>query len=219
MTLGFGLVHGMRKTAMTVSHHCVRALLLALVATVAWGCASTRLVNTWHDAKYSGPPLTRIMVIDVTRQAGIRRTFEDQVARQLETKGVSAVASYTLIPEDGEVPKERLAEAVKASGVQGVLVTRLVKVEVQTQVYAAPYDGPPYYGFYGYYSWAWVGLYDAPLVYTYNVVVAETNLFDAANDTLIWSGTTETFPSGNVKKGITAFAAVIINALSAGHII
>ena len=158
------------------------------------------------------------MVIYVTRQAGIRRTFEDQVTRELEAKGVRAVASYTLIPEDGEVPKERLVEAVKESGVQGVLVTRLVKVETETQVYATPY-GPPYYGFYGYYSWAWVGLYDAPLIYTYNVVIAETNLFDAASDTLIWSGTTETFPSGNVRKGIAAFATVIINALAGSHII
>jgi hypothetical protein len=212
-------VCGKQGTAMTVSHHSVRALLLALVATIALGCASTRLVNIWRDVKFSGPPLTRIMVIDVTKQAGIRRTFEDQFVQQLEAKGVRAVASYTLIPEDGEVPRERLAEAIKDSGVQGVLVTRLVRVDVQTQVYAAPYDGPAYYGFYGYYSWAWVGLYDAPLIYTYNVVIAETNLFDAANDTLIWSGTTETFPSGNVKKGITAFATVIIKALLASRII
>jgi hypothetical protein len=219
MALGLDIVHGMRTTATTVSHHCVRALLLALAATIVWGCASTRLVNTWRDTKYSGPRLTSVMVINVTRQAGIRRTFEDQFVRTLEVKGVRAVASYTLIPEGGEVPKERLVEAVKEAGVQGVLVTRLVNVEVQTQVYAGPYAGPPYYGFYGYYSWAWVGLYDAPLVYAYNVVTAETNLFDAANDTLIWSGTTETFPTGNVKKGITAFAAVIINALSASHII
>lgn len=204
---------------MTASHHSAGTLLLALAAIVAWGCASTRLVNTWQDPKYSGPGLTRIMVIDVTRQAGIRRTFEDQFVRLLEAKGVRAVASYTLIPEDGEVPKERLAEAVKESGVQGVLVTRLVKVEVQTQVYAGPYDGLPYYGFYGYYSWAWVGLYDAPLVYAYNVVTAETNLFDAANDTLLWSGTTETFPSGNVTKSIAAFATVVVNALSASHFI
>ena len=204
---------------MTVSHHSARTLLLALAATIAWGCASTRLVSSWQDPEFSGPLLTRIMVIDVTRQAGIRRTFEDQVVQQLEAKGVRAVASYTLIPEDGEVPKERLAEAVKESGVNGVLVTRLVKVERQTQVYAGTYVGPPYYGFYGYYSWAWVGLYDAPQVYAYNVVIAETNLFDAANDTLIWSGTTETFPPRDVKKGITAFAAVIINALMASHII
>jgi len=201
-----------------MTRFATHALRLTLVATIASGCASTRLVNTWQDPKYSGPSLTRIMVIDVTKQAGIRRTFEDEFVRQLDAKGVRAVASYTLIPEDGAVAKERLAEAVKESGVQSVLITRLVRVETQTQIYAGSYP-PPYYGFYGYYSWAWVGYYDPPQIYTYDVVIAETNLFDASSDTLIWSGTTETFPSRDVKQGIGRFASVIIQALSAGHII
>ena len=195
------------------------ALLLFLAAAFASGCASTQIVNAWQDPKFSGPPLKRIMVIGVTKQAGIRRTFEDQFVRELDAKGVPGVASYTLIPEDGEVPKERLAQAVKESGVEGVLITRLVKVEVQTQVYAAPYAGPPYFGFYGYYSSAWVGYYDPPQIYSYDIVTAETNLFDAASDTLIWSGTTQTFSPRNVKKDARDFANVIIKALSASHII
>ena len=64
-----------------------------------------------------------------------------------------------------------------------------------------------------------LGYYDPPQVYAYDVVTAETNVFDAATDTLIWSGTTETFPPRNVKKDIARFAAVIINALMASHII
>jgi hypothetical protein len=195
------------------------ALLLVLVVLCASGCASTQIINAWQDPKFSGPPLKRVMVIGVTRQAGIRRTFEDQFVSQLRAKGVDGVASYTLIPEDGEVPKERLAQAVRESEVEGVLITRLVRAEVQTQVYAAPYAGPPYFGFYGYYSWAWVGYYDAPQAYSYDVVTAETNLFDATSDTLIWSGTTQTFSARNVKKDAREFADVIIKALSTGRII
>ncbi len=196
-----------------------KVLPLALVGLMAWGCASTRLVNIWQEQKFSGPRLARILVIDVTTQAGIRRTFEDEFVRQLDAKGVQALASYTLIPENGEVPKERLAEAVKESGVQGVIVTRLVRVENSTAVYSGPYPGPPYPGFYGYYSWAWVGYYDPPQLYTYDAVIAETNLFDTASDLLIWSGTTETFSRRDVKQGIREFAAVIIKALSTGHFI
>ena len=196
------------------------ALLLLLVAVIASGCASTQIVNAWQDPKFPGPPLERVMVIDVTKRAGIRRTLEDEFVRELAAKGVQGVASYTLIPEDGEVPKERFTQAVKESGVQGVLITRLVKVEVQTQVYyAGPYGRPPYFGFYGYYSWAWVGYYDPPQVYTYDVVTAETNLFDAVSDTLIWSGTTQTFAPRNAKKDAREFANVIIKALSTSHII
>ena len=198
--------------------------LLLLLAVIASGCASTQIVNVWQDPKFSGPPLKRIMVIGVTKQAGIRRTFEDEFVRALDANGVKGVASYLFIPEDGEVPKERLTEAVKESGVAGVIITRMVKVEVQTQVYAAPYPAPypgpsPYFGFYGYYSSAWIGYYDPPQFYAYDVVTSETNLFDAASDALIWSGTTQTYASRNVRKGARDFANVIVKALVAKQII
>jgi len=192
--------------------------LLVLIVTAALGCASTRIVDTWRDPNFSGPPLKRMMVIGVSKRAGIRRTFEDEFVRELEAKRVQGVASYTFIPEDGEVPKERLVQAVKESGVDGVLITRLVTVETRTQVYPGTYVGPPYFGFYGYYSWAWVGYYEPPQFYTYDVVTAETNVFDAANDRLIWSTTTQTYPS-NVKKDIRDFAGVILKALAESHII
>ena len=196
---------------------CTTALLV-LIVTAALGCASTRILDTWRDPNFSGPPLKRIMVIGVTRQAGIRRTFEDEFVRELEGKGVRGVASYTLIPEDGEVAKERLAQAVKESGVEGVLITRLVKVETRTQVYPGTYVGPPYLGFYGYYSGAWVGYYEPAQIYTYDVVTAETNVFDAATDRLIWSTATQTYPS-SVKKDIRDFARLIVKALAESRII
>jgi hypothetical protein len=196
-----------------------RNALLLLLAVVASGCASTQIVNAWQDPKFAGPPLKQIMIIGVTKQAGIRRTFEDEFVRALDAEGVKGVASYLFIPEDGEVPKDRLAQAVTEAGVEGVIITRLIKVEVQTQVYAAPYVYPPYFGFYGYYSSAWVGYYDPPQVYSYDVVTSETNLFDAASGTLIWSGTTQTVSPTNIKKDARDFANVIIKALAAKHII
>ena len=126
---------------------------------------------------------------------------------------MQAVPSYTLIPEDGEVPKERLAQAVKESGVDGVLITRLVKVERETKVYPGSY-GPPYWGMYGFYSSAWMGFYDPPQIVTYEVVTSEANLFHAQSEKLIWSGTTETFSPRDMDKYIKEFAAEIVKALA-----
>jgi hypothetical protein len=201
--------------------------VLLTVVLAAAGCASTRVINTWQEPKFSGPKVTSVMVIDVTAEAGIRRTFEDEFVRQLNAKGVRAVASYTLIPDNGEVPKDQLADAVKRADVQGVIVTRVVKVmDVPAVVYSGPYyyPGGPYPyaggpGFYGYYSWAWAGYYAAPQAYTYQTVISETNLFDAQTETLIWSGTTQNYPSTNVKAGISEFITVVVKALSASELI
>ena len=196
-----------------MSESAIKLAVVVLVGLGIWGCAPTQLVSSWQDPRFSGPPLKKIMVIGVTKQAGIRRTFEDEFVQQLQAKGVQAVQSYTLIPEDGEAPKERVAQAVKESGVEGVLITRLVKVERGTQVYPGTYPGAPYGGFYGYYSYSWSGFYEPPQVYTYDQVTAETNLFEAKGDLLIWSGTTQTFAPSDIKKDTKQFVSLIVNTL------
>jgi hypothetical protein len=190
--------------------------LIALVGVglLLGACASTQLVNVWKDAQYAGPAITRILVIGVTKQAGIRRTFEDIFVKQLREHRVEAVQSYTLIPEDGEVPRERLAQAVEQSGADGVLVTRLLKVDRQTQIYPGTYAGPPYMGVYGFYSSAWIGFYEPPQIYTYDVVTSETSLFEAKSNHLVWSGTSETLSPRDVRKDTQEFASVIIKALA-----
>lgn len=192
-----------------------RALTMVLAILVLSGCASTQLTNSWRDSRYTGPAFRKILVIGVTRQSGVRRTFEDVFAADLQAHGVSAIPSYTLIPDDGEVPQSRLAQAVKDSGADGVLVTRLVKVDRQTQIYPGSYVGPPFVGFYRFYSTAWIGYYDPPQIYTYDVVTSETSLFEATGNRLVWSGTSETFSPRDVRKDTQEFAGVIIKALSA----
>ena len=192
----------------------MNTLGLALLALLLCACASTKLINSWRDSGYAGPPLSKILVIGVTKQSGIRRTFEDIFAEQLRAHHVEGIRGYTLIPDDGEVPQERLAQAVQASGAQGVLITRLVKVDRQTQYYPGTYVGPRLGGFYGYYSSAWIGFYDPPQYYTYDVVTSETSLFEAKANRLLWSGTSETFSPRDVKRDTSEFASVIIKALA-----
>ena len=55
--------------------------VFALVIAVALGftgCASTRIVNQWSNPDYATPRLRKILVIGVSRQPSIRRTFEDE---------------------------------------------------------------------------------------------------------------------------------------------
>ena len=187
---------------------------LAGCVLLSWACASTKLVNIWRDPGYAGPPITKVLVIGVTKQSGIRRTFEDIFAERLRDYRVTAVQSYTLIPEDGEVSHERLAHAIAQSGADAALITRLVRVDRQIQVYPGTYVGPPFVGFYGFYSSAWVGFYDPPQAYAYDVVTSETTLFEAKTNRLIWSGTSETFAPQDVRKDTQEFVTLIAQALA-----
>jgi len=193
------------------------AATLAIVL-LAGGCASTSLTNQWRNTEFTGPPLKKLLVVGVSKDNAVRRIFEDEFAANLRAAGVEAIPSYTQLPQSGQVDEVTLQNAVAAVGADGVLVTRLVKVQQQTQVMPAVY-GPPGVGFYGWYSSAWVGYYEPPSVYQYDVVTAETSVYGLRKDELIWSGTTETFAPTDVKKETKEFAQIIIAALKKAGVI
>ena len=134
------------------------ALAMAVALGLAACAASTKIVNQWVSPDYTSARFNKIMVIGVSKQPSIRRTFEDEFVKQLKAAGVEAVPSYLYIPEDGQVDEGRLQEAVKRANADGVIITRLVRVEKKTEVSPGFYQPAPAfsYGFYGGYSAAWL---------------------------------------------------------------
>ena len=111
-------------------------------------------------------------MVGVSKQPSIRRTFEDEFVAKLKSAGVDAVPSYLFIPEDGQVEEARLQEAVKRGNADAVIITRLVRVEKKTEVSPGFYQPAPAVtlGYYGGYSAAWLGYYEPPRIYQYDVL-------------------------------------------------
>jgi hypothetical protein len=192
-----------------------RILALAIVFSLgAAGCSSTKLVNQWENPQYSPARFTRILVIGVSREPGLRRNFEDQFVAKLRENGVDAGPSYGVIPEDGPVDEARLQAAVRQAGADGVLMTRLVRVERKTEVTPGYYSpGPAGFGFYPWYSAGWAGYYEPPRVYQYDVYISETSLYDVRQNQLVWSGTVQTTAPRDLNKEIQRYVSTVIKAL------
>jgi len=195
------------------------ASMLGVMTLVIAACASTSLTNSWRDPAYTGPQLKKVMVMGVSTQPSVRRVFEDEFVNELKAAGVEAVASYTLIPQDGKADEATLQRAVHESGADGALISRLVRRETKTQVTPGYYQPVPAMGFYGWYSSAWIGYYEPPTVYQYDVVTLETSLYDIDAQRLLWAGTTETFSPSNVRKDTRDLAKLIIDALKQQRLI
>lgn len=190
------------------------AALMAIAMLVLGACASTSLVNQWKDPAYAARGFKRVMVVGVTKQASTRRTFEDEFVSALKASGVDAVQSYTALAEDGQVEEQKLVKAVETLGADGVITARLVKAEQKTEVTPGYYRPVPTVGFYGWYSSAWMGVYDPPMVYQYDVYTSETSLYDKAGGKVVWSGTAQTSaPGSDVRKEIAAYAKIMIKAM------
>ena len=188
--------------------------IAAALLTALYGCATTELTNTWKDPQYHGGPVKKIMVVGISNQASVRRSFEDTFAQTLKGNGVEAVPSYTVVPEDGQMPEDKLLAAVKQSGADAVLITRMV--ERQTDIAVTPAAPMGMYrttSMSGYYSGAWMGYYEPMAVQEFHYVVAETTLFVAGRSEPVWSGMTRTEESNDIRFATEGFAKPVIAAM------
>jgi hypothetical protein len=190
--------------------------LLGLLALLLLsGCvAQTQITNTWRDSAHAGVRFQKILVMGFGEDGANRRVFEDQFVQTLQAAGVSAVASYTLVSglSDSDLPRVR--DAVAKSGAEAVLTTRLLGVDKRVNVYPAQPVLMPAFGyrrgFSGYYSSVTMM---PPSTYNYSVVTLETNLWHVPGESLVWSGTTETFAPEEARKTSAEFARIIVEAL------
>lgn len=198
---------------MKISPHRIVAWRIIAAALLFSGCAATQIINQWTHPGYTAASFRRIMVIGVSKQTSIRRTFEDEFVAQLKATGIDAVPSYQFIPEDGQVEESRLKQAVTRAGADAVITTRLVRVEKKADIIPGPYGPYPGFGFYRWYSSAWVGFYEPPRLNFYDIYISETSLYDVINDRLVWSGTAKTTELGDIGREIKEYVEIVIEAL------
>jgi hypothetical protein len=143
---------------------------------------------------------------------------------QLTARGVKAIASYKLLPDDGPASQEAIQKAVGEAGADAVLTSRTVSVTNEVRVSPGMVMGPPYPfgwgGFYGYYHGMWSSAYYMPpTVYTVQNVVVDTRLFDAKEFALLWSGSSTTTPTSAMQTTISQFVTTLIEAMAKDGVI
>lgn len=186
------------------------AMLFAGLALILSACASTTLDMTWRDPTYAGRPFTKVLVVGSTDNPDNRRIFEDVVVGELKSRGVEAVASYALIANESDVKRDKVVEAVKTSGADSVLSTRLVGIETKTAVVPGQSPGAGDVDLYRYYS---------PLEpqttirQDYQIANLESNLFDAKTGKMVWWGRSQTFPTTDIGRIGRELGRNVIGAL------
>ena len=179
-------------------------------------CAGTTMTKSWRSPDYKGQPLKKLLVVGVSDEPDLRRSFEKEFVKELKAAGVDAIPSYALLPENGQADQAQLSQAVKEANSDGALITRLVRVDVQTEVGSV--FTPVGIGFYGGYAVAWAGYYNVPVSHT-DTVVLQTDLYSVNEPQLLWSATTQTVAATSIQKDLPGFAKLIIGELKKQRLI
>ena len=195
-----------------MSSQFVKAIAtLCLVVGIA-ACATTYVMQSWVNHEAQKPK--SVMIFGVTREESLRRNYEDTLARLLTTEGLRAETSYGLLKTEGEVPKEKVLDAVRKAGVESVFITRLVRLTKQVDAIPAPgpawQAGPPPLG--AYYSSYWPAYYaDSYQLIEREFAYVESNLYQAQTSTLIMSVLTRTEDPNYGIGQVNELAKLIVN--------
>jgi hypothetical protein len=184
-------------------------VLLTLAITVV-GCASTEMTNTWTDPSAKGASLSKVAVVCMTKDEGLRRMAEDAAAAQLQ--GAQAVPSYRVLGDTDLKDRAAVKAKLMEQGFQGVLMMRMAGVTEQVN--------PVAYGtFDGYYGWAAGTVYDPAYLQTETVVHVISSLYSLQDDKLIWSGTSQTFDPASAKSFMTSVSKAVAKSIEKDRLV
>lgn len=208
------------------------ALMLIIMET---GCASISLVNSWKDDKAPAKQYRKLLVVGVAKSNQMRQVFEEVFSDELRKMKLEATSSYTVTGVEAKQSRETLEEAVRKSGADGVLITRLVNLKRNTTTqtgfvmtdrgFSHPDFHDPVFmptdmlGYYGA-TVSHASFEHRPVeVTTSTVATLQTSLFDAGTGRLVWSGTTSAVDPAGVVTISSKLSGVVIRALASQGLI
>jgi len=184
------------------------SLGLGLVLLTA--CASTKVVEHWADPDFDAK-LKNIMVLSLNQSDKSRRLFENSFLDALKQRKIQSLASYTLLPSNEDLDKEKVKAAITGSDIDAVLVLRAVKITMEERYVQAQATGTRYNSFYAY-----VGEY-RPTYSSYStddkLVHLETNLYAVDGAKLIWTGKTETSNPSDVHAYLVDLTKTVLDKI------
>lgn len=196
--------------------NCCLTLVTFLVVIILPGCATTSLQNSWKDPGVQAKQYRKLLVVGLANKLQMRQVFEEVFTGEVRKQGVAGIPSYTITGVAEPKPdRASVEEAVKKSGADGVITTRVVDVKRNTDVHTGfvmtdrgmtdIYGVPATYATFVH----------QPVEVTSSTEAAiETNLFDAETGRLVWSVTSRAVNPEGIINVTRELANLVVKAMA-----
>lgn len=202
----------MRPSILKIRYIIALAFSLSFLSS----CTNTKITSVWMDSEKAGTAFNDILIIGIADEEHNRRLFEEQFTNQLKAAGIESEVSYTLLPQGTDINRDKVSSAIEGKSIDAVIVTHLVAVEEET-VYRPSMDYQPAYGYsddlYSYYPQVHTYVHQPGYYTTHEVVRLETNLYEVANEELVWSAQSSSFAPESAKEVIDELVNLVIKDL------
>jgi hypothetical protein len=177
----------------------INAVLIATFGLFLFACSGgTKVERYWEDENYQKGNISKVLVVALHNKTWGRKAFEFTMKKALEDRGIEAIASIEVMPEDKQIDKGTFEKYFANQNIDAVLTSRLISADEKTEnvynytAYGIPY--PSYYGgFYGFYMTTYSIVYSPGYTVSQLQVNLETNLYDTKDGKLVWGAVSETF--------------------------
>jgi hypothetical protein len=194
----------------------VSILALGCLIWLVCGCASSSLVNKWHDPSFQAPPLGKMLVIAVRKEPTMRRIWEDAFTNDLVKHGVVATSSYSLFP-DAPPDTSQVLAAVQSNGFDGVLAILRLPTETNmhyVQGYTTIDQNVNYVTYWQRYGTYYHEIDHPGYVDSQSVAIRTIDVSTTGNGgKMIWSATSRTPDPGSVTDLQRGVADIVITEL------
>ena len=172
--------------------------ILILFVVILAGCTKKPAVTyLWLDEAFDGKQYGNVLVIGLAEKMTFRNLFKGQIVRQLKERGVEAVPSYIILPENKELTREIVLSAIKKFNIDSVLITSLAGKSKKTVLYSTS-DINPYTYFNS--SYSLIQNTEKKPSHNIEVLFLKTNLYDVSSENMVWSMAFETEVRYNMKS-------------------
>jgi hypothetical protein len=195
---------------MKVSVKIFSSILILSLITLA-GCTKSPTVSDLSmDEAYVGEKYGNILVIGAAEKITFRNLFEGELVRQLENRGVGAVASTLVLPDSDMLTRDIILTAIRKSDIDSVLITSLADRSMKEVYYSINAQDP-----YVYHS-SIRGTFrtgSGPTAsYGIDILFLKSNLYDVRTEKLIWSMTSES-EFKDTDKSLKSAVKFLVNKL------
>lgn len=203
------------------SKNIIHALFAIISAAILANCATTQLDSQWASPEFTGTKLQgKVFIVGISNDDMVRRLYEDEMAAQLQMRGLSTMRSYnTIVAPLDKNGSDYVLRAARESGANMILSSAVISREQVQNIISEPIQGLGYdNGFGGWYSYYWQLYANSPSIRTevsqYNRYTIRTSLTDAVTGKIIWSARTQTDDVQSLNREVKAFVKLIIGTMT-----
>lgn len=195
-----------------------KLFLCLLLVTVAAACSPIKKLEVWKEETYSTHP-KKMLLIAIAKRERTRRQAENVLANQLVKRGLEAIPSYKVLPQEEKLDRQAVEAKVRELGFDSVLVARSIS---QKEITNHQYGGVVLGGVAVYSDGGWYGY---GYGYTYNreydsdYFIISTKLYDVDSERPAWSYLAQIKVDGSRERAINQLIPTIVEQLEASEII